>query len=181
MSENNQGDTVNQQERPSEMELGWLAGIIDGEGSLILCCNTTGRSIYPELRITSTTKVIIEKCEDIIKKFGVKYRVGYYKPPQKSERVPSHYISILTAKRMKTVTETILPYLVGKIPQATIILEFCNSRIFLPYGYPYTERELQLYYEIKKYQIKKGKPSKNGIPNDYTPGWRPRYRNLQKI
>lgn len=177
MSENNQDVTMgNQQERPSEAELGWLAGIVDGEGSISLVCNSTHRSIYPILSITSVNREIVDKCEKIIKKIDVKYSIGHAVPPKGKEWTPHSYIRILTSRRMKIIIECLQPYLTAKQPHCKIILEFCNSRIYLPYGHPYTERELQLFYEIRKYQIKKGKTGKGGIPNDYTPGWRPRYK-----
>ena len=182
MSENNQDTTMgNQQERPTEGELGWLGGMMDGEGSLALTCNNTHRSIYPIISISTVSKEMIEKCEDIIKRLGIQYGVGYYTPPKGKEVRPSHYIRVSTASRVKQFLEIMKSYVFGKTHHVEILIEWCSIRTSLPYGHPYTDREMQLFYEIKKYQIKKGKPSKTGIPIDYTPGWRPRYKNLQKI
>lgn len=177
MSKNIQDETMdNQQERPTEAELGWLAGILDGEGSLAISINSTHRSIYPVITVTSVGREIIDKCEVIAIKMGAEYTVKHEIPHKGRELTPHSLFRIATARRLKYFLPIIQPYLTVKKPHARIILEFCDSRLSLPYGYPYTEKELQLFYEIRKYQIKKGKTAKGGIPNDYTPGWRPRYK-----
>lgn len=176
MSENSQDETMgNQQERPAEGELGWLGGMLDGEGSLALTCNNTHRSIYPIISITTVDENIIKKCEEIIKKIGIEFGSVYYVPPRGKQRRSSHTIRVSTAKRVKSFLTVLKPYIFGKTHQVDFLIEWCSIRTSLPYAHPYTEREMFLFYEIKKYQIKKGKPSKTGIPIDYTPGWRPRY------
>lgn len=177
MSENSQDITMdNQQERLTEVELAWLAGIIDGEGAIMIGCNSTHRSIYPNVLVASLSEVMIDECARIIAKMGIEFVVKKKIRTYKNEyRRPYCLIRILTAIRIKTLLEYLKPYLIVKTKHCEIVLEFCNSRISLPYGYPYTERELQLFHEIKKYQMKSNRRSAR-IPNDYTPGWRPRYK-----
>ena len=59
----------NQQERLSVSELAWLAGIIDGEGAIVIGCNSTHRSIYPRIQVASLSKTMIEEC--IIRMFYI--------------------------------------------------------------------------------------------------------------
>ena len=64
MSENSQDITIgNQQERPLEAELGWLGGILDGEGSLSINVNSTHRSVYPRIQISSSEYEILDKAK----------------------------------------------------------------------------------------------------------------------
>jgi hypothetical protein len=175
MSENNQDITMgNQQERPLEWELAWLAGIMDGEGSFLISVNSTHRSVYPRISITNTNIHLMDKVVELVKKLGLKYnlklRIG-----RKVTYSNSLQLSIHTAKRVLLFIQTVEPYLVGKKEHASLVKEFCESRISLPYGYPYTERELELRNLLTKLQDKVGHKTKNGIPNDYTPSVRPRY------
>lgn len=168
----------NQQERLLESELGWLAGIIDGEGSLTINVNSTHRSVYPRVWISSSEKEILDKAAAILAKFGQKFSHKWKQP--KGNRRPHGYIVIITASRVRKILTKLLPYLSSKTNRAECLIEFCESRMKLPYGYPYTERELELQKNISKMQLKGGKKTSSGIPNDYTPSLRPRYR-LKKI
>ncbi len=49
----------------NKYELGWIIGIIDGEGSIILMNRKYGRRI-PRITITSTDIEIMDKCKDIL-------------------------------------------------------------------------------------------------------------------
>lgn len=169
----------NQQERPLIWELAWLAGIMDGEGSFLISVNSTHRSIYPRISVTNTNKYMIEKIIDIIEKIGIEHWNVKVRIPKKDTWKTNIQISIITAKRVLLFTNSILPYLIAKKENALLVKEFCESRISLPYGYPYTERELELRILLGKLQEKKGQKSKSGIPNDYTPSVRPRYVRMK--
>lgn len=178
MSDNNQDITIaNQQKRPSEADLGWFAGIIDGEGSLTININSTRRSIYPRLWIAAISKEMIEKCIDTLEGLGVEYLVRWEVASKDGIRKSHHYVAITTCKRLEQILEVIKDYLVVKRKHADLVLEFCKIRLSLPYGHPYTQRELELFQEIKPLQIKKGKSTSSGILNDYMPSGRPRYKN----
>ncbi len=175
MSENSQDVTIdNQQERLSEAELGWIAGIIDGEGSITINVNSTHRSVYPRIWISSSDKEIINKSADILGKIKVKFSSKWKQP--KGNRRPHGYIVVITVKRVKKVLELLTPYLTAKLPHARYLIEFCKIRMSLPYGHSYTKRELELKNLVGHIQIKGGKKTSDGIPNDYTPSVRPRYR-----
>lgn len=175
MSENIQDVTMgNQQERPSEAELGWLAGILDGEGSVTLNVNSTKRAIYPRIWISSSEHEILDKTSTIIDKLGIKYGKHWKQPP--GNRKPHGYVCVLTHQRVRKLLETLLPYITAKKERAEHVIEFCSIRKDLPYGHGYTARELELKNIVAGLQLKGGKKTSNGIPNDYTPSRRPRYR-----
>lgn len=55
----------------TQREIGWLAGIIDGEGSIMFGKSKnkesrTGWNLYNGIHIVNTNKEMIEKCSDII-------------------------------------------------------------------------------------------------------------------
>lgn len=162
----------NQQERLSDFEIGWLAGVFDGEGYVGLSVNTTNRSIYPACKVTSTHLAFIQEVERLTKIIGIEYSF-YERNPKQKNHSTSWTVDIRTCKRVKILIDVLLPHLILKKPHAEVILEFCNSRLSLRYGHPYTERELFLFKEIHKYNYQKG-PKR--IHNDYTPSKHPRYR-----
>ena len=115
---------------------------------------------------------MIKKIRDILDILNIEYSF-YERNPKKEKRSINWTIDIRTARRIKKLIDIFIPHLITKQPNAKILLEFSNIRLSLPYGHPYTERELFLFKEIHKYNLKKG-PKR--ILNDYTPSKRPRYR-----
>lgn len=164
----------NQQERLSDFEIGWLAGILDGEGYISLSVNTTHRSIYPCCKIASVDEPMISKIKELLDRTEIEY--GFYIRKPKNGNAISYTIDVRTVKRIKKLLSIVLPHLVTKKPNAEIALRFSDIRLSLPYGHPYTEEELQLLKEAHKHTLHKG-PKR--IHNDYTPGRKPRY--IRKI
>ena len=60
----------NQQERL--VRLGWLGGIIDGEGNVSVCLTKDHRRaderlIYPVIKISNTSKILLDEVADILR------------------------------------------------------------------------------------------------------------------
>jgi hypothetical protein len=49
----------------AEIDKGWIAGIIDGEGSICLTRQKANEHRSPELEVTSTTKEMLEKLQGL--------------------------------------------------------------------------------------------------------------------
>lgn len=64
----------------NDIEIGWLAGIIDGEGSVSLDPRNDSR--YPRISVPSTDMAILEKCKRITKVGSI--------TPRHSRRSPKH-------------------------------------------------------------------------------------------
>ena len=75
----------NQQGTPTEAEIAWLAGIIEGEGSVTLSCHIRKKGAKPkvgvEIKLYNTDGGIIKKAVDVVERLGL----GYYlnERPQK--------------------------------------------------------------------------------------------------
>jgi len=123
----------NQQER--HCDYAWLAGIIDGEGSitfqtyLVKPHNTL--SILPFICIVNSNLNILNRCNDIIKEFSA-VRTIYRKPDSKGNsfknRKPCHQLRIDGSKAVTALIERILPHLTGKKQQALNLQKFIASR-----------------------------------------------------
>lgn len=69
----------------SDLELGWLAGILDGEGSIYCrsahagpdrCKKHTISMPCPRISVQNTSKVMIVKLGQILAKMGVRHKIG---------------------------------------------------------------------------------------------------------
>lgn len=153
----------------TQAELGWLAGIIDGEGYLGLRLhkdyrnkNAEYRMIRPEIHITNCDEEIILKTRDIAAKIGVNAYIRASKASGKVKRDSFRFqIKHLnkTIRLLKPLTE----HLTGnKQKRAKLMIEFCESRLSRPFERktegigkersgavkPYNKREIKIYSEI---------------------------------
>ncbi|MDE1766564.1 MAG: LAGLIDADG family homing endonuclease [Thaumarchaeota archaeon] len=109
-------------------EIGYLAGLIDGEGCIAIQ-KTSGNSFGINLKITNTDEHIIEKAQSIMLKIGVnpliRDRVNTNNPQWRG------WMEVYLTKKdnIKKVLEIVLPYLVGKYPRAIMMLRFIDKSI----------------------------------------------------
>lgn len=112
----------------TEVQKSYIAGILDGEGTIIIVratnhYNTKSRRIYHQLRVSvSNTDYKMVKW--------VKDTIGYgyiqVRKPQ-SNKHKTTYLYFAMALKAKELLENIYPYLIIKQPQAKIALEFAKT------------------------------------------------------
>jgi hypothetical protein len=172
-------------QQATDAELGWLAGIIDGEGYLGMNLEsehnyrdgyqTRRHSIKIEIKVTNCDPEIVVKTAQIMQKLGVN---PYIRQPAVDLK-PNHKVhyeaSIKRMAPVKRVLEAVRPYLVGsKLERADIILKFIQLRTDNPgvvnpaYAdnakgrrgprtiKPYSEEELRLVDQCRALQSRKG-------------------------
>jgi hypothetical protein len=98
------------------IELGYLAGIIDGEGSIMLA-----EGKYWHVKVGMTDFEVINWLESL----GGKTNHGYPTPPRK----PTKIWFVARKKDVGTLLKAILPYLKvpSKIEKATLAIEYSNT------------------------------------------------------
>jgi hypothetical protein len=134
----------NQQEILTQAEIGWLAGIIEGEGSV--CMNArkkhwkgwNGFGVDLRIMAVNSDAGIIKKCVDIFRKLGInphiQERGAVPIPKRDSDDVYQSVKTMLTLtiSRMgdiKKVLEIIIPHTAGeKKERAELIVDFINRR-----------------------------------------------------
>jgi hypothetical protein len=128
----------------SDIETAYLAGIIDGEGSIHICRPKRG-GLYPRIGISNTSKNLIKWLH---KKIGSGCIHIFH--ATETHRI-CYYLTIEKVEIVKEILERILPYLIVKQNHAETMLEFINLRQqHEVHNTCYTERELTLYFELKK-------------------------------
>lgn len=136
------GHVDNQQATPSEAEIAWLAGIIEGEGSLGL--NASKRKdrssvkIHVVVRIYNTDAGIISKCVEILKGLNVGHYIQERNlgPTLKingkdyKARDPILEIQVKKFQDAYILLQKIRPWMFGdKHLRASLMLQFLERRL----------------------------------------------------
>jgi hypothetical protein len=112
-----------------DVDLAWLAGIIDGEGCFSIYSVTRKDANTPSpsanLTITNSNHLLLARCKEILDELNIKY---LYNDPknghQRGRRVMR--IRVKNFSSMRILIELLLPFLVGKADQAKVMLEFVS-------------------------------------------------------
>ncbi len=150
-------------QQATDLEIGWLAGIIDGEGWLGFSVTQDKRPgvgdyrrgicVKTELKITNCDEAIIERATGILQKLGVNPYRRTHKQLGVGRR-PVHECAIKHMASIERVLPTMQPHLTGnKQQRAAIMLRFITLRKVNP-GFPNPN--------YSKSEIRPGKPGRQG-------------------
>jgi hypothetical protein len=138
----------------TQLEIGWLAGFVDGEGYIGIGEYKTRRrhpSYSCALQISNTDEAMILKAQAIIQKMGVNPYIRTHGHGVRN-KPKSKIVWVLVVHRMNKlipVLELINPHLTGsKQERGELVLEYCRSRMknWVPGSHHNitTEREAQI-------------------------------------
>ena len=115
----------------NDIEKGWLAGILDGEGSIGIGRSKQGeRYIYvAQVQMVSCGYPIIQKYQELVNSLGMTKTITTSRRERSGYIGEEYYIHIGRQQDVKTLLEFIKDSLVEKQEQAEIVLEFVNKRI----------------------------------------------------
>lgn len=127
----------------TDIEIGWLAGVIDGEGTVAFSPYPlrSGGKIIQELRIkpqvivTNTDKALVEKVADIFGRcnVGVHFQTRTqhgrsFEGNKPTKYRPLHVANISGFKRAKRALELVTPHLVSKKTKSEMVLRYIVQR-----------------------------------------------------
>ena len=115
----------------TEFELGWLSGIIDGEGCFSMSPGSKG-SYNVGIKLVNTNKLIIDKVCEILRKLGLAFHI--YDSWRATNQRAGKRIEINGVMRVEKALKILLPYLMAKQCEAEKLLEYCVKRLATPYG-----------------------------------------------
>lgn len=157
--------TVDTEQNPWKTEgslLGYIAGFIDGEGSIgfhmtkYASKNRKTKQIRPYLSIANTNLNILKFIKGYLAVGGSTYQVA-----DATRWRECYSLRIEGLIRLKKVLQLLAPYLILKKKQAELTLEFAESRLRLYGGNPhrrpqkepfdsrYSKRELEIVREVR--------------------------------
>ena len=129
-------------------ELGWLVGFLEGEGSFILQKQAYKKQLLtfrPQVFASSTDFELAERMGRILDDMKVGKLFVRRKLGSKGYK-DQLTINVFGLKRCKTLLDQIIPYMTDsrRKKAAETLLEFCDYRLSLKYGSPYSNREFDL-------------------------------------
>lgn len=181
----------NQQGTPSESEIAWLAGIIEGEGTIQLGAwkineGDAGKNLRLRsyIIIYNTDANIIKKSIEIINRMGINPHIseraqkpmlkatgeGHYKSSE-----PMLRITVKNLSDIERLLTRLRPWLFGnKAPRADLMLEYVakrQARIKAAngnYRVPYGKEEMEVIDRFYKTQTRVGKANAlEGLLNEH--------------
>src|SRR5690606_9521375 len=117
-------------------EISYLAGIIDGEGTLSFKVNKKHKKIVPILQVTSTDQILIDWLQE---------KLSTTSQGISSRSLPQRKISFefwLKGLKLITLLEALQPYLLIKKEQCGILIGFIKSRLNQNYRASYSQFEI---------------------------------------
>jgi len=112
----------------SETRLAWLAGIIDGEGSINMAKDKSGR-YNPQITIVNTDANIILEIATVLNDIGCPFFL------QQRKEMNGHYgkkplweVQIHRLTALTTLLKSIVPWLVGKKAKGMLMLKYVQLR-----------------------------------------------------
>lgn len=125
--------------------LAYIAGIVDGEGSICICRNSKTGYYYPKVYVGMTDKVVIDFLQTIFPSQTYSAKLPSGRIIWKWHTTHSNTVSFL---------EAIYEFLRAKKKQADVIFEFYSKRGFRGSGRKLTQKEIkrrkQLYEKLKR-------------------------------
>jgi hypothetical protein len=117
----------------TELEAAYLAGLWDGEGSITIFSHQEKagqKKICPMLNLVNTNEAIIAEACRILDKAGTSFHVTNNKANSRNaNHKDATYISTRNIQHIKTTLDVLLPYLVGKRPQAILLLRYVDKKL----------------------------------------------------
>lgn len=108
---------------PTEAQLGYVAGILDGEGSISLSRSKDKRYYFSQVRIFNTDLRILEAVQEYMGS-----NIVIHNDHSKVDTWKTCYrIEINAHSKIKEFLLQVLPYLVGKREKALVMLAFCED------------------------------------------------------
>jgi predicted transcriptional regulator len=107
----------------SEWEMGWLGGIIDGEGCIQLHAKNGTVYVRASFMVANTCTAVIKKAESLMARLGVRSNrvIG-----QREHEKPCYQLRAYAIKDSWRVLKAVYPFLVLKKWDADIFFKFCD-------------------------------------------------------
>lgn len=114
----------------TEVELAWLAGLWDGEGSITIFKHLEKngtRKLCPTILVVNTDIKIINEAKRILDSLGTSFHL-FERKPGSSKHKPAFQLSTRNSQYIDKVLTAIQPYLVGKKEQAELVIGYVRKR-----------------------------------------------------
>jgi hypothetical protein len=110
------------------LELAWLGGMFDGEGSILIRRNAPRphETMSPRWSISNTDPVIIARVQMILRKVGINPYV--YEQDRAEHKKVCFHIQVNKKSQVKQILECLMPYVFGKKTRCQMVLDWLNEQ-----------------------------------------------------
>lgn len=130
----------------STLELGWMSGIIDGEGCFYARSKKT--TILVRFTLQATSKAMVIKFKELLDQMQIRNRLREKTKTQKEHHRNSFILDVDTKKNVLKFLKVFTPHLIVKRQEAELLLEYferaCRVKV-----YKATEEDHQLVEKVK--------------------------------
>lgn len=147
----------------SKEEWAYIAGIIDGEGTIsIIRVNKKRRGLHwyilqPTIQVSNTSEELIrwlgEKLDMKVNNRARSLPPAYKGRQRTREEIAICYVVALFGYKVYSILKNICPYLIIKRGQCELTMQYIESRMKLAddqYNCPYTDEDEQLWLAVRK-------------------------------
>jgi hypothetical protein len=143
----------NQQESSRLIDLGWLGGIIDGEGTITIRKHTRKNNallLTPIVTMTNTDLLITNNYIRILESIDVPFWITNYKGTDRWKA--KIRIETTGLRRCKKILPILIPFLVGKKELGVLVNSWCDRRLSLigKNDY-YSEYDIEIFNKVKSF------------------------------
>lgn len=131
----------------TDFELGWLSGIIDGEGCFSMSPGSKG-SYNVGIKLVNTDMKIIDKICEILRKLNLSYHI--YDSTRAANQRPAKRVEINGVMRIEKALKVLLPYIMAKKHQAEVMYDYVVLRLATPYGEMSPAKDLATYHTLRE-------------------------------
>lgn len=136
----------------TDFELGWLIGIIDGEGCFSLNENKSwgGKYTYiiPSITIVNTKDEIIDKASSILKRLGIPTYVGIM--TRAKHQKSAKRVVVNGYKRIEKFLQVLSKYFECRKSQVNCLVKYVALRNTKPEAAPLDVAEWEIYLELRE-------------------------------
>jgi len=113
-----------------DIDLAWLAGLWDGEGSVgVTHSYATGRlTLIPQIQIHMTHEPTVARAADILRNLGAT-AVTYRAREKATHHKDSYIFAVRRTVWLRDISAALLAYSITKREQWALLLELCEARI----------------------------------------------------
>jgi len=137
----------------TEAEKGYIAGILDGEGTIAVHVRSGegrkykfGFGVQPYIGVANTKPELIH---------WLHYKLGGRHYSRSNNLVKRAYLwQISDIARIYAILKQVMPYLILKRENAVLVLELVERRLSRLKSAKYEERDIQIYHLVKKLNVK---------------------------
>ena len=136
-----------------DITLGWLVGIIDGEGCFYgRHAGQSKSTIILRFTIDASSEKMIDKVCEIFTLYDIKHRKSKRKNKQKEHHRQSYLVDIDTKQALFQFLKLVTPYLIVKKNEAIAIFNYLEKSCQVK-RYINTEEDLQLVSKLKELKL----------------------------